>query len=257
MKSIKQYIEEAVKKFFDILRPTILGPVNLNPSNKSITFSTIQIPEDFNLQKLYFMNIEKTPQQLTSEEAEILNDILDTANKYIDKLQQDTTQRIKNRVVDHLLKVRVAKMKPDKDVISNIIQEELDKSVSHFIKIAEAEGTKSKNMGALMKLLRVAADAQIDDPVVFFITSKDNKVCDECKRLHLLPDGVTPRVWKLREIKFSYHKKGENTPSINGLHPHCRCSLAMLPPGYGFNADGSLRYVSWDYDEYKKQRGEQ
>jgi hypothetical protein len=255
MKSIRQYVEQSVKKFFDALRPTVLGEYKQEAQGKSIIFSSSAIPSEANLQRLFFANIQKTPSQLNKEEKDVLNDILTIANQYIAKLEETTTQNIKSRVIDHLLKARFSKTKPREDVIKGIMQEELDKSVSHFIKIAEAEGTKAKNMGALLRISEVADSINVQDATVFFVTSKDDKVCSECKRLHLLSDGVTPRVWKVSELKFTYHKKGESNPSVNGLHPHCRCSLTMLAPGFGFDSSGLVKFISINHDEYKKQRG--
>jgi hypothetical protein len=68
-----------------------------------------------------------------------------------------------------------------------------------------------------------------------------------------MPDKITPRVWKLSEIKFSYHKKGESNPSISGLHPHCRCSLTFLSPNFGFR-DGQVSFMGLGHNEYLKQR---
>ena len=79
--------------------------------------------------------------------------------------------------------------------------------------------------------------------------------CNECKRVHLMPDGITPKVFKLSEVSAQYHKKGENIPSYAGLHPHCRCSLVMLPQNYGFKK-GKISYMTDGYDEYKTQRSE-
>jgi hypothetical protein len=70
-----------------------------------------------------------------------------------------------------------------------------------------------------------------------------------------MPDLVTPRVWKLSEIGFGYHKKGENNPKIAGLHPHCRCGLAFLAPGFGFKG-GQVSWIGEGHDEYKAQRGQ-
>ena len=77
--------------------------------------------------------------------------------------------------------------------------------------------------------------------------------CSECARLHLMPDGITPRVWKVSEVTFGYHVKGENSPKFGGLHPNERCTPVGLSAGYGFQG-GSLRWIAEAYDEWKKQR---
>lgn len=78
--------------------------------------------------------------------------------------------------------------------------------------------------------------------------------CSECKKLHLLPDEQTPRVWKMSEVGAGYHKKGDPAPKVGGLHPHDRCTIQTLPPGYGFEG-GRITYIGKDHDEFAKQRG--
>lgn len=255
MRSFKQYITEQVKLFFEKMRPSILGPYDTEKDGKIIAFTTGLDPFKFNLQKIFLDNLQKRPDQLTEEEKQVLDDLLDVANQYINKLEIATLQNIKQRVVSYLLQSRLKKMPIDIEHINGIIDEELDSALNHFVTIAAAEGAKAKNMGVAFSIARYAAINNIEDPTVFFVTAKDDKVCEECKRLHLLPDGVTPRVWKFSELKFTYHKKGENNPSVNGLHPFCRCYLTVLPKGYGFDANGQIKFISLDHDEYKKQRG--
>lgn len=120
-------------------------------------------------------------------------------------------------------------------------------------RVVETEATTARNMGALPGIVNVNLDGGVDDPVVFFITIKDNLLCGECRRLHLLEDGRTPRLWLLSEVSHSYHLKGEDFPSISGGHPSCRCSLATCPLGWGFK-DGILTYVAPGHKEIDKQR---
>jgi hypothetical protein len=95
----------------------------------------------------------------------------------------------------------------------------------------------------------------VEDPVVFFVIVRDGNVCKECIRLHMMPDGTTPRLWYLSEVGHGYHKKGEETPKIGGLHPHCRCVMTTLMPGFGFNEGGFVKYISKDYNAIQEQRG--
>lgn len=36
-----------------------------------------------------------------------------------------------------------------------------------------------------------------------------------------MPDGITPRLWKLSEVGSGYHRKGDESPKLGGLHPNC------------------------------------
>jgi len=77
--------------------------------------------------------------------------------------------------------------------------------------------------------------------------------CNECKKLHLMDDMTTPRVWKLSDLGHGYHKRGEESPKVNGLHPACRCTLTMLTPGFGFSDQGKIKWVKLEHDEHAAQ----
>jgi len=85
------------------------------------------------------------------------------------------------------------------------------------------------------------------------VVIKDKDLCPECARLHLLEDGVTPRVWLLSDVGHAYHKRGEPNPKMGGLHPHCRCSMVTLMPGYGFVA-GRVGYIAKGHDQLEHQK---
>jgi hypothetical protein len=120
-------------------------------------------------------------------------------------------------------------------------------------RIAETETTTGRNLGLLEGINKLAALNNVEDPVVFWVIVRDAHVCDECVSLHMLTDGITPRVWKLSEVAGGYHKRGDGVPSVRGLHPHCRCMLTTLMPGYGFDGGGHVKFVSSDHDEYARQ----
>jgi hypothetical protein len=104
-------------------------------------------------------------------------------------------------------------------------------------------------------IVKVNASAGVEDPLIYFVVVRDDDLCDECRRLHLLPDGVTPKVWRLSEVKRGYHRKTDDVPSLGGEHPHCRCSLVTIMKGYGFTKSGGITYISPDHDELEAQRG--
>ncbi len=126
------------------------------------------------------------------------------------------------------------------------------KATAGMHRIVDTEASNARNMGTLDGIIKVNTVNSIEDPVVYFIVVRDDSLCSECKRLHLLEDGITPRLWRLSQVKHGYHVKGENVPSLGGEHPHCRCTLSTLLPGYGFEG-GSITFISLDHDEYKKQ----
>ena len=93
-----------------------------------------------------------------------------------------------------------------------------------------------------------------EDPVVYFVTVRDEHLCAECRRLHLMEDGSTPRLWRSSEVGHAYHKRGDPDPKVHGLHPHCRCTPVSLAPGYGFDAAGRPTFVRLGHDALAEQR---
>lgn len=122
-------------------------------------------------------------------------------------------------------------------------------------KIFDAEGTVARNTAVQGSVARAAALSGEVDPTVCFMAPKDEFTCKECLRLHFVRQGDAwcPRTWKMSELKAGYAKKGDESPSLAGQHPHCRGTLTTILPGYGF-VGGSLEYVGREHDELKRQR---
>lgn len=74
-------------------------------------------------------------------------------------------------------------------------------------------------------------------------------------RLHVMEDGVTPRLWFLSEVSRGYHRKGDNVPSVHELHPHGRCIMTTILPGFGFDKEGRITYIDKEHDAIEHQRG--
>jgi hypothetical protein len=104
-------------------------------------------------------------------------------------------------------------------------------------------------------ITKINAASGVSDPIVFFVVVRDQTLCPECKRLHLMPDKTTPKVYKLSEVGAGYHTKGDSDPKMGGLHPNCRCCLVTLMPGYGFDSAGMVTYKSPGWSEYDHQHG--
>lgn len=70
--------------------------------------------------------------------------------------------------------------------------------------------------------------------------------CPMCKKLYLMPDGVTPRVFKMSELLkngTNYGKKQADWKPVMGtLHPNCLCTLNVKPPDTEFDQQGNLVY---------------
>lgn len=188
-------------------------------------------------------------------DARLLEGLLDIADGYIEAQRNQTKARTVKAVEAWLNEAQAEGVKTDlQTVLGGELEQVFGKVTSDMHRIVATEATAARNTGTLDGIVRVNASQGIEDPIVYFVVVRDDSLCAECKRLHLLDDETTPRLWYLSELRHSYHKKGDDAPSLNGEHPHCRCSLVTLMPGYGFDGSGMVEFVAVDHDEMKVQR---
>lgn len=68
--------------------------------------------------------------------------------------------------------------------------------------------------------------------------------CKQCKKHYLERDGKTPKLFKLSELMANgtnYGKKVQDwKPTLSVMHPHCQCSLLVMPKGCVFNDNGEI-----------------
>jgi len=187
----------------------------------------------------------------------ILKTLLGNVGNYIDSYREATKVKVTRAVDSWLQEAAMTGVKTDMEtVLGGELATVWGKVTSDMQRLVDTEASNARNTGALDGIIRVNAAHEIEDPVVVFIVVRDSKLCEECRRLHLMDDGVTPRAYYISELGHSYHKKGEDTPKLGGLHPHCRCSLVTIMPGFGFSDAGSIVFKGIGYDVIKEQRNE-
>ncbi len=244
----KDSIANHIDKMFDILAFKLLGriPKLQNKPHLFEAFTGLSLVNIF----LQAMN-NRQPNQFQKD---ALKSILGSSFGYIESLKHKTSSNVVESI-DSLVKEAKAKGESvTKEQVEEIFTGEMIKAKSHLRLIAEAETTKTRNIGHTMEIAQNSKNMGIEDPTVFFIVVRDSSLCKECLRLHMLPNQITPKVYKMSELSMGYHKRGDDRPSACGEHPFCRCSLSQLPPGWGFK-NGYISFVSLEYDEYKTQRG--
>lgn len=177
--------------------------------------------------------------------------LYEVAERYVDGHREIAKARVINRV-EAFIEESKKDLNPELAIQSEVL--EVMKGVTNSVKsIVAGEVVKARGATIAHGIESVAKTISDSDPTVAFFTSKDEHVCEECTRLHLLEDKITPRAWKLSEVGHGYHKRGDSNPKMGLLHPNCRCQLVYISPGYGFKA-GKLSYISPEHDEYKAQR---
>lgn len=154
-------------------------------------------------------------------EEDVLKSVLDGANNYINVLKNKTSNDIIQRIEGLARESKLSADKIPEEELQKILQEEMKKARSNLQKIVMAESTKTRNLGSAMNITRFAAMRGESDPTVAFMVIKDKNTCEECIRVNLMEDGITPRVYKMSELSAGYFKRGDKVPSLNGQHPHC------------------------------------
>lgn len=239
-------IHSAIDKLFDRLSARVLGGAY---RDKRVGMGIVP---DFTLSELFR---QASVEERNKPNLDLLKSLLRNAAGYIEAQRVSTKTKTVHAVESAL---REAEHKGVDHNVGDALSMELTnvwkKATDDVKKIVDTEATHVRNTGTLDGILKVAAANGIEDPTVFFIVVRDEHLCDECKRLHLREDGVTPRVWKMSQLGHGYHKRGEPDPKIGGLHPHCRCTLGTLLPGYGFDASGMITYIAPNHDEYETQK---
>jgi hypothetical protein len=239
-------IHRAVDEVFDRVKVRVLGPQSVP---KRIYVSHAQhysIPGIFGA---------ASKEEGVVPNLETLQQLLQVAGGYVDSLRERTKARVVREVQAALSEAHRGGVETDlPTVLGGRLSRVWSDTVSGARKIIDAEVQHTKNIGLMEGALKISAAQGVDDPVVFFVVVRDGALCAECKRLHLLEDGAAPRVWKLSEVGSGYHRRGDPNPKVGGLHPHCRCQLTMLSPGYGFSAAGMVQFVGDGHDEWAAQR---
>lgn len=247
--SSKENINRIVSDLFDKTALRLLGNI---PKLQQKKIMLIGFEESLGLANLFVQAMNN--KWLNHIEQEVLKSVIDGTHNYIEILKNKTSNNIVQKVEGLARESRVSGEKIADSEINKIIQEELSKARSGLETIAMSEGTKARNLGMTMDISRAASADGEKDPIVGFAVIRDDSTCPICIKLNLMPDGVTPRLYKLSELSAGYYKRGETVPSILGQHPRCRCAIFYVPTDWGFNEKGHLTFIKIDHDELEKQR---
>lgn len=244
----KEAINRVVEGIFDRIALQFIG--NL-PRLKETKRLIISGQPNYGLPHLFVQAMSnRRPNEI---EADFLKSLLESADGYIESLKNRTSSSVAERIDGLAREANAQNRKLTEEEVQKTIDEEMKRAYSSLQTIVEAESTKFRNLGTMVEISRMAASAGEEDPTVFFIVVRDGTTCKECVRLHLMPDGVTPRLWKFSQLSQAYHKRGNERPSAFGLHPHCRCTLTYLTLGFNFDKTGRLKFEDEGFDAYSEQ----
>ncbi len=245
----KEQIDKVVSDLFDKAALRFVGAIPKLHHKKAIL---IGFEQSFNLANLFVQSMNN--RWLNNIENDVLKGLLAGASSYIDILKNKTSNNIVQRLEGIAREARIDNDKIPEAEVAKIVEEELGKARSGMEMIAASESTKARNLGMTLDITRASATDGEKDPLVGFSVIKDNSTCPICIKLCLMPDGVTPRIYRLSELSAGYYKRGEQFPSILGQHPRCRCTIFYVPSDWGFDSKGHLTFKGIGHDELEHQR---
>jgi hypothetical protein len=247
-KAISQ-IGMSVDNLFERAKSRFLGPDAPGLKDKTLAF---KFNPKTSLGAIYKL---ASSQEGVDAREETMRAMLKVAGAYLDARKERAKAQIIHDVQAFLVDAQATGVKTDvATVLGGQLASLMGDLKSEVQMIVNTETTNTSNTSIYDAIGRIGALTGRDDPTVYFVCVHDGALCDECKRLHLMEDEVTPRLWKMSELGSGYHKKGDEFPKVGGLHPNERCVLTHLLPGYSFDADGHVEFKSDGHDEFNEQR---
>jgi hypothetical protein len=244
-------LDDHLDDWFDSLKIRLLGPV-FSPKSKKLW---VGFQHELSIPGLFEKAVSEEGGKVDTS---LLDHLIEITADFIDKHRGDAKARVKKTVQDLITDLDNGKIAP-KDFTATVasqVEDVLDSITANISKVVQTQTQNTQTLGIKDGIDFINSNIGIEDPTVCFLPVKDHLLCSECRRLHLSDDGSTPRVWLSSEVKSGYHSKGDQEPSWSLLHPHCRCALATVLPGFGFNSGGLIVWKNVEHDEWAFQRGE-
>ena len=239
-------IEGAVESLFSKIRAHSLG--NEPPTGKQLYIS---YKPELTLSGLFHSAAQE---EGAVPDKGVLKTLLNISGSYIDAAQARAKAKVLHAVHSA---IQEAGHKGEVPKIRKVLEEKLaevmEDAQSDMRRILETESTTVRNVSIYDGIIKGNLLAGVSDPICYWHVVRDEHACDTCKRLHLLSDETTPRLWKLSQAKSGYGKHDDEVPCIGPRHPNCRCILGTLLPGYTFK-NGRVTYHSPGWDEYANQQ---
>ena len=241
-------VDARVDSIFDRLLARLLG----HAFTGKRLFVSLQ-PGELTLPSLFE---NATTQEGGYVDKDLMMGLAEVARDYLDKGRAEAKAITKRRIQQLLQDVDAGRLAPEN--FRNAVESELintwDTVRSNVERVVNTETQHAATMGSKSAIDQLNANLGIQDAAVTFLPVRDSALCDECREIHLLPDGVTPRVFKSSEVSSGYHERGDGKPSWHLMHPHCRCALASIFPGFGFDSAGRVTYIREGWDEWAFQQ---
>jgi hypothetical protein len=143
---------------------------------------------------------------------EVLENLVGTSQKYLEAAKLKAINTVVKDLEAHLAEEEA----PTATTIQEALKDSFEGVSAGVKRIVETELQATKSFGLLDGIIKANLSSGVDDPIVFWVVVKDDLFCNFCRKVHLMPNGITPRLWRLSEVNMGYAKKNDNVPSIHG-----------------------------------------
>jgi hypothetical protein len=198
-----------------------------------------------------------------------LNHVRESAGKWIDKFIDKAKADLSQDAQDIMLTQRHKSISTLRGELETNMGRMTNAGIAHRIRerskdlfkdwdrVVTTELAQATNLGSFDAIVENNRSKGADEIHVYKIGPHDGKTCKYCMKFWFLPDGATPRVYKLSELIANGSNFGRKAadwqPTIGITHPNERHVLLELPPSWGFSGS-SVVYKSKDHNELKAQR---
>lgn len=239
----KREIEKAINELFYTLKAKLMGTFFKGPS---IFFEVVGATNPLNtLEGIYNYTYAMMYGPGSKPSKKRIKKLSEITGNYIEAERLKTVNKIMTGIdaADTFVEAR--------EEIDKYIQ----KATTYVDKLVNTEIRQVQANAEREGIEKLGASLSIDDPTVAKLGVVDEKICKNCKKLwHSKENLHIPKTYKLSELKDGYMDHKSPKPTVGPSHPRCRHVLTMIPPNYGFTANGVIEFKSFGYDIYEEQR---
>lgn len=244
---ILNQIRELLDDYFDDITLALLG-LSYDEASGDLIFGNSEV----SLASLYMKALNSTPNE---QEEDVLKGILSVTNDYTEALKAKTIADVTSDLNNYANGQSLKKEPIEKEVVEILVEKQMETAENKFKVIASAQSNVTKNMGLISAFTRMSEENGQEETYVFWRpVPPDDRTSQATFDVHLMPDRITPKVWKTSEINMGFFKKGDMRPSIFNTSPNCRCAMSLISLGFGFDAAGKTVYKGKGWNEYENQR---
>lgn len=223
-------------------------------------YGKLQTIQDKDLTKMSVQEVEKLMDdlRLTSQDKAAISSSQIRADQYVSNITQRLTTAVITAAVQSDLDMWSAVKEVVPDAVRNaksrgqVAMELRDKTgdfTRDWNRVANTEMWNAKLQGEAHAI----EEKHGPDAIVFKRPCPN--ACSVCRKLYLEKDGITPKLFKLSELKANGtndgRKSGDWKPVLGTVHPNCRCVLNFMPEGTKFHVVDGKAYATKDDDDAK------